>query len=273
MAVHRSGTVRVNSAGLPEAEEVWQRVVAYARDCLKNGRPVFTVSRRVENRITDVRDRSIGRSSAQGTSNSSRVTKAMVESLWSELRGGDGGSSYLYFTKALVLVALPGIVEDMDGELVLRDDPTVLENKQRRKAVARDDGEGFAGGEGETHRKLKEFVYSEPDVALASLKSGPYQRVAMEYVFPTGDRVDVVLIDGSGNVVLVEVKPFLSPGDRAPFAQAAKYRVLWNILRERPASEIRCVVAAPDIGTSPWKKMKDKHAVECVAVRLVVASE
>ena len=67
----------------------------------------------------------------------------------------------------------------------------------------------------------------------------------MEYVFPTGDRVDVVLIDGAGNVLLVEVKPFLSAADLAPFAQAAKYRVLWSILRERPASEIRCLVAAP----------------------------
>jgi hypothetical protein len=90
----------------------------------------------------------------------------------------------------------------------------------------------------------------------------------MEYVFPTGDRVDVVLIDGSGNVLLVEVKPFLAAGDFAPFAQAAKYRVLWNILRERPASEIRCLVAAPDINASPWKKMKDDHAIECIAIPL-----
>jgi hypothetical protein len=94
----------------------------------------------------------------------------------------------------------------------------------------------------------------------------------MEYVFPTGDRVDVVLIDGLGNVLLVEVKPFLFASDLAPFAQAAKYRVLWSILRERPASEIRCLVAAPDINASPWKKMKDRHAVECVSIRLALAS-
>ena len=157
----------------------------------------------------------------------------MVESLWAEPQGGEGGS-FLYFTKALVLAALPGIVEDMDGELVLRNDPAVLETKRRRTVMARDEGEGAAGGEGETPRRLNEFIYSEPDVALDSLKSGPYQRVAMEYVFPTGDRVDVVLIDGAGNVLLVEVKPFLSAADLAPFAQAAKYRVLWSILRERP---------------------------------------
>jgi hypothetical protein len=272
MDVRRPGAGYPDSHSLPEAEEIWQRVAAYARDCLQNDRPVFTVTRSVENRITDVREGSIGRISAQGTTNASRVTRAMVESLWAELQGGEGGSSYLYFTKALVLAALPGIVEDMDGELVLRDDPAVLETKRRRTVMARDEGEGAAGGEGETHRRLKEFIYREPDVALASLKSGPYQRVAMEYVFPTGDRIDVVLIDGSGNVLLVEVKPFLSAGDLAPFAQAAKYRVLWSILRERLTSEIRCLVAAPDINASPWKEMKDKHAIECVAIRLVAAN-
>jgi hypothetical protein len=225
MAVRRAGARRPSSYRLPEAEEVWQRVAAYARDCILNDRPVFTVTRSVENRITDVKDRSIGRVSSQGTTNASRVTRAMVESLWSELQGGQGEASYLYFTKALVLAALPEILEDMDGELVLRDDPAVLETKRRRMMMARDEGEGAAGGEGETHRRLKEFIYSDPDMALAPLRSGPYQKVAMEYVFPTGDRVDVVLIDGSGNVLLVEVKPFLPAGDLAPFAQAAKYRV------------------------------------------------
>ncbi len=255
---------------IPRSDEVWQRVFAYAQDCLRNDRPVFTVARRVENRITDVKSSSIGRRSAQGTTNSSRVTRAMVDSLWSELRGEGKGSSYLYFTKALVLAALPGIVEDMDGDLVLQHAPSVLERKQRRMAAACDSGTGFAGGEGEVHRNLKEFIYNEPDVALAALQSGPYQRVAMEYAFPTGDRVDVVLIDGSGNVLLVEVKPLLQPDDLTPFAQAAKYRLLWSILRERSVSEVRCLVAAPDISASPWRKMRDKHAIECAAIRVAL---
>ena len=107
MAVRRPGPQRPSSHRLPEAEEVWQRVAAYARDCLLNDRPVFTVTRSVENHIADVKDKSIGRVSAQGTTNASRVTRPMVESLWSELQGGQGGSSYLYFTKALVLAASP----------------------------------------------------------------------------------------------------------------------------------------------------------------------
>jgi hypothetical protein len=142
MAVRRSGAESANSHSLPEAEEVWQRVATYVRDCLQNDRPVFTVTRSIENRITDVTEGSMGRVSAQGTTNASRVTRAMVQSLWSELRGGEGGSSYLYFTKALVLAALPGIAEDMDGELILRNDPVVLETKRRRTVMARDEGEG-----------------------------------------------------------------------------------------------------------------------------------
>jgi hypothetical protein len=192
----------------------------------------------------------------------------MVESVWRKLNGEDDYGSYLYFTEALILAALPGIVEDMDGELVLRSDPEVLKEKAERTRLAFSDGGGWGGGEGDLHKRIKEHVYEHPDAALAELNSGPYQSVAMEYVLPTGDRIDVVLIDGSGNMLLVEVKPVLAPDDLAPFAQAAKYRLLWHILRERPMDEIRCLVVAPDISASPWKKMRDTHAVECLSVRL-----
>jgi hypothetical protein len=111
---------------VPDTDEVWRRVATYARDCLKKNRPVFTVTRRVKNRITDVRDGSIGRRLTQGTSNSSRVTRKMVGgNLLSKIQGGNAGSGYLSTlrTKALVLAALPGLVEDMDDNLVLQNDP------------------------------------------------------------------------------------------------------------------------------------------------------
>jgi hypothetical protein len=253
--------------GLPTNSEVWMKVRDFALDCLQKNRSVFTVTRRVENRITDVSKGSIGRRSADGTSNSSRVTKSMVEHLWSEVNG-EGGGGYLYFTKALLLAALPEFVEDLDGALVLRKDPSVLKKKRQRARLAISDGRGLGGGEGKLHRKLKEFIYREPEAALASLKSGPYQRVAMEYVFPTGDRVDVVLIDGAGRILLVEIKPYLEDNDLTPFAQAAKYRVLWHILRDRPVSEIRCVVAAPKIANSLGNKMRKSYTIESVAVHL-----
>jgi hypothetical protein len=252
---------------IPGAEEVWDRVVTYAVDCLQNDRPVFTVDRRIENRITDVKEGSIGRSSKspRATTNTSRITRGNVASLWAEIQDGRKGSDYPYFTKALVLAALPGVVEDFDGRLVIRNDPAVIETKRRRVASF-GFSHGNGGGEGEVHRKLKEFIYHDPDNALASLDAGPFQQVAMEYVFPTGDRVDVVLIDGSGCLLLVEVKPILHGDDLTPFAQAAKYRILWSILREVPISEIRCLVVAPDISLSPWKAMKEKYQIECASV-------
>jgi hypothetical protein len=265
--------VRRKTANLPTSDEVWERVASFATECVKKKRPVYTVTRKVKNEITDVKEKSIGRISERGISNVSRVTKAMVEYLWAEILGEGTGGQYLYFTKPLLLAAIPEVVEDMDGEIVLRSDPQVIETKARRKTLAATDGRGWGGGEGEMHKAIKEFVFSDPDVALASLRTGPYQRVAMEYVFPTGDRVDVVLLDGSGNVLLVEVKPFVDGDDLSPFAQAAKYRVLWSILRDRPVEEIRCLVAAPGITGPACKRMFDSHRIESVDIKIPTTAQ
>ena len=264
---------RRKMASLPTSDEVWERVASFAAECLKRNRPVYTVTRKVKNEITDVKEKSIGRISERGISNVSRVTKAMVEYLWAEILGEGTGAQYLYFTKPLLLAAIPEVVEDMDGKIVLRSAPEVIATKARRKTLAASDGRGWGGGEGELHKAIKEFIFSDPDAALASLRTGPYQRVAMEYVFPTGDRVDVVLLDGTGNVLLVEVKPFVDADDLSPFAQAAKYRVLWNILRERPVDEIRCLVAAPGIGGPACKRMFDSHRIESVAIKIPARAE
>lgn len=253
---------------LPTSDEVWERVTKFATECLRKKRPVYTVTRKVRNEISDVKDKSIGRISEQGTSNVSRVTKSMVEDLWSEIIGEEAGGKHLYFTKPLLLAAIPEVVEDMDGEIVLRSDPKVIKTKILRQTSVSIDGSGWGGSEGRLHRAIKEFIFNEPDIALASLRTGPYQRVAMEYVFPTGDRVDVVLLDGSGNVLLVEVKPFVDADDLAPFAQAAKYRILWNILRDRPATEIRCLVAAPQLPAPSSRRMLDLHQIESVAIKI-----
>lgn len=259
---------RKRTARLPTSDEVWERVTSFATECLRKKRPVYTVTRKVRNEISDVKNKSIGRISERGISNVSRVTKSMVEDLWSEIIGEGTRAQYLYFTKPLLLAAIPEVVEDMDGEIVLRSDPEVIKTKIRRQTPAGTDGRGWGVGEGKLHKAIKEFVFSDPDIALASLRTGPYQRVAMEYVFPTGDRVDVVLLDGKGNVLLVEVKPFVDADDLAPFAQAAKYRVLWNILRDRPTTEIRCLVAAPELAAPSSKRMLERHQIESVAIKI-----
>jgi hypothetical protein len=80
---------------------------------------------------------------------------------------------------------------------------------------------------------------------------------------------------------LIEVKPELASDekyeqsvgedrehDRAPYAQAAKYRSQWQILRGMATRHLRCVVAAPQIPIKLAAAMKNNHQIESVAVTL-----
>jgi hypothetical protein len=107
---------RSNSVRPMDAPKVWQRVVKFANARLADGRPVFTTEKGVRNFITDVKPGSIGRRSDDGITNSSRVTRGEVVKLWAELTGGPS-ANVLYFTRALVVAALPDLVEEADGNL------------------------------------------------------------------------------------------------------------------------------------------------------------
>ncbi len=76
------------------------------------------------------------------------------------------------------------------------------------------------GGEGEPHRRLKEFIANNPD----RLKLGPGEG-RVEHSFVTGDRVDVVvdLANGESCVVEIEVE---GPSTMTGAHQALKYRAL-----------------------------------------------
>ena len=253
-------------------DEAWGRVLTFATKAADDGRRIFTLQERVANTITDVRPESIGRRSDAGTSNSSRIGKTGVLRLWKELARRQGPVStpkgVYYFTVALMVAAMPDIVQDVgDGKISLSDDPEVAARDRRRTESAKTRAGGCGGGEGPIHRAIKEFIFRQPDVALSSIGGAPFTARKLEWVFATGDRVDVVLTDCCGKVVLVEVKPDEVDDARAPFAQAAKYRVLWNILEERAAVEIRCVVAATRISDALAKSMWRDHDVESVVVR------
>jgi hypothetical protein len=254
--------------------EVWERVRSFAEEAARKRWPIYTLQRKVKNVITEVKPASIGRQSDEGRTHTSRVTKSKVLAVWDALLK-DGGVAtppgVLFFTPALMLRALPDVIEYVgDGKIALRDDPKI-EERDRETIMKARRGEGRGeggGGEGEIHRALKRFIYEQADSALLSLGPGPYTKVRMEHVFPTGDRVDVVLLDGDGNVVLVEVKPELLHDDLSPWAQASKYRALWSVLEERPVREIRCVVAAPRLPASLAERMLEKYHIESVAVEL-----
>jgi hypothetical protein len=249
---------------------VWQRVRNFAAEAAKRRLKIYTLQRKVPNVITDVKEGSVGRESAEGRTNASRVTRGMVARTWDAMRKGQDPREVrdvLYFTPALMLRTLPDLLEYVgDGRIALRGDPGIAKRNQQRIQRAQQEDRGWAGGEGQLHHAIKTFIDQEPDKALAALGPGPYTRVGAEHVLPTGDRIDVVLLDRDGNVVLVEVKPLVMPDDLAPWAQAAKYRTLWSILEDRPLPEIRCVVAAPEIPDRWAEAILKKHGIESVAI-------
>ncbi|MCY3549787.1 MAG: endonuclease NucS, partial [Candidatus Poribacteria bacterium] len=99
------------------------------------------------------------------------------------------------------------------------------------------------GGEGEEHRTLKECLANNPSQLGEGLTL-----VRTEYEFESGDRVDILLRDSSGNPVTVEVKPYILPGSYSEVWQAVRYKhiaaVQYKLLS---CKQVRSILAAPEI--------------------------
>ena len=64
-----------------------------------------------------------------------------------------------------------------------------------------------SGGEGENHKKLKEYVYNHPEsIGIKDIKQRD-----MEHILLSGDRLDVYFELVDGTKVAVEIKPSTSP--------------------------------------------------------------
>lgn len=64
-----------------------------------------------------------------------------------------------------------------------------------------------SGGEGEGHKKMKEFVYNHPDVlGIKNIKEKK-----MEHTLLSGDRLDIYFELNDGAKIAVEIKPSTSP--------------------------------------------------------------
>ena len=75
------------------------------------------------------------------------------------------------------------------------------------------------GGEGENHKKLKEFIFKKPEtIGLKNVKHSK-----LEYSFLSGDTVDILFELENGKDVVVEIETdIVLPGCH----QAIKYRAL-----------------------------------------------
>lgn len=103
---------------------------------------------------------------------------------------------------------------------------------------------GGPGGEGEIHKRMKELIAADPARVLG--ETG-LQLVRMEYPFPTGDRIDVVLKDEFGRYVVVEVEPDCAADELAGPLQCMKYRALLAYVLGRPVAEVRSILVSRTI--------------------------
>lgn len=155
-----------------------------------------------------------------------------------------------------ILVDLRKTIRDEKGkiminELLIKDFPGVVYKKpsghrikisgdrMRRVAVERKYGEG---GEGDEHRKLKEWIAQNPsEIGLIDVK-----RAQTEYVFMSGDVADILFALRGGKYAVVEVETCDSyPGCH----QALKYRVLKcaELGIDIKSADVEAVVVAPSI--------------------------
>jgi hypothetical protein len=278
---------------LPDAEWVWQRVQAFAEGCKERNEPVPTLQKKILNYIGEVRAQTITRRSDAGREHTAHIEYGHIELIWSELLKNGYASTRGHprvFAHALLHAAMRDCIDARGNEIHLRDLPPgtqigIINSSgavDYAARVSRFFGNDGFGGERALHRGIRLFIHGCPDAALVGLAGAPWEACHTEYVLQTMDRVDVVLRDGEGRIVLVEVKSRLCTDreysrlqlDRskaraiAPFAQAAKYRTQWHILYGTPLESIRCIVAAPEIPDELADTMRHRHQIESIAVTL-----
>lgn len=110
---------------------------------------------------------------------------------------------------------------------------------------------GGGGGEGEAHQKLKKHLAHNPSQLVKGLKL-----VEIEYQFNSGDKVDILLEDSSGDPVAVEVETGFSSGNGRYVGvwQAVKYQHLAAVEYGLSCDQVRGILAAPKIPDDVKKK-------------------
>ena len=98
------------------------------------------------------------------------------------------------------------------------------------------------GGESEEHRKLKEYLAANPSQLGKDLKW-----VKTEYVFESGDRVDILLEDRFGSPVTVEVETEISARNYDGVWQAVRYKHFAAAEYGLLCQQVRSIFAAPKI--------------------------
>jgi len=118
------------------------------------------------------------------------------------------------------------------------------------------------GGESEEHKRLKEYVASDPSHVL---KETGLKTLKIEYPFPSGDRADIVLKDVFGKIIGVEIERTVDEDSIVGILQAIKYRYMVAVTEGVSFLETRSFLIAHSI-TKVAKNICDKYDVECFIV-------
>ena len=118
------------------------------------------------------------------------------------------------------------------------------------------------GGEGIVHLNLKNYVASNPAVALN--ESG-LQLLRLEYQFPTNDRADIVLMDQYNRIVGVEIEPAVGDNEWAGPLQAIKYKHMLECVTRREPGDSRGVLIAHEISAN-IKTVCASYGIECCEI-------
>lgn len=96
----------------------------------------------------------------------------------------------------------------------------------------------YGGGEGEEHKKLKEYILTHPEI----LGISGIVKAETEYQLPSGDRLDVYFELSNGDKIAIEVKPSISDDadlTRGIF-QCVKYNSILEAIRKVEAGDYSC---------------------------------
>lgn len=127
---------------------------------------------------------------------------------------------------------------------------------------------GGPGGEGPAHLALKSAIAADPG---SHLGEQGLRHWATEYTLPTGDTIDVVLVDEFGRFVVVEIEVDCDATEIVGPLQCVKYRALMSYLHSRPISEVRALFVAYTIHKDVRARCSI-HGVDCkVRARHLVA--
>lgn len=125
-------------------------------------------------------------------------------------------------------------------------------------------GGGAGGGEGEFHKRLKVYLAEHP-----SLLGEGFELEKVEHSFRSGDRVDILLKDSSGNPVTVEVEEGFQQGPDRYFGarQAVIYKHLAADEYGLSCEEVCSILVAPEIPNDVKDKCR-RLGIESKEVRI-----